>query len=126
MINKSELRKGNIVSLSRQIVTIKEVFEETVLTQLITGEEIFFSLMSIYPIQLTGNLLMNKLGFQEWSKNSDMYVNSLFVLDYGEGRFHSIPGDGPFYYVHQLQNLYLKFNNSELVVNNLFESTQKL
>ena len=123
MINKSELRKGNIVSLSKQIVTIKEVFEETVLTQLITGEQIFFSFMSIYPIQLTGNLLMNKLGFTEFSKASASYINNMFVLDYGEGCFHSVPGNEPFYYVHQLQNLYFKFNDTELVVHNFLEST---
>ena len=115
MINKSELRKGNIVTLSKQIVTIKEVFEETVLAKLNTGEEIFFSIKSIFPISITHTMLIDKLSFIKFSKSSGIYLNSIFVLDQDDGRFLTIPNNGPIYYLHELQNLYFETTNIELV-----------
>ncbi len=132
MINDNELRLGNYVYYGesiRQITMLQHSPQRMAIgvDNLITLHE------RISPIPLSGELLV-KCGFV--LKNEDDFfpyyrikhtrINELVEYKFdistiGDDEWRWIDGNAnvPFYYLHQLQNLYFALTNSELPINHI-------
>ncbi len=116
MIKGEELRKGNKVIASFQSVTVKETYEKSALVEFPSGKSEIYDFVSLKPIRLTTEMLTSELHFgKKGDTDSIWYLRDFYIEENENGGFRRVFGtDEPFYYLHELQNIYYVLFDREL------------
>ena len=117
MIREEELRKGVLVKdkLGR-ILKVAGFRDEYVYLELSNGTKLRYLIRTVYPVDLTKEILVEWCGFKEIQKGffklKDWYID----LPGKIWKFKREYQDINFKYLHQLQNLYFDLTSQELKI----------
>lgn len=118
----NELRIGNIIGCDIQSLTVRAVNDQTCICQNNSGKPYILDLEDLYGLKLTEEWLV-KLGFEKIvcginPQLPDFILNGVTLMTHTQGFYILDQKNGwsPFYYVHQLQNLYFALTREELEI----------
>ena len=126
MINKRELRIGNLVIVNGEIIKVEEIKSGGINPNWDSYE---YSYDDLQPIPLT-NEILEKLSLEKFNRYYSIYKNwelviskegNKYIIDNIDGDISHYDNDYKIRFLHQLQNIYYILNFKELDVSKILK-----